>query len=690
MNKKLVEIVLDVPLFKGFDYVWEIDRLGKEPAVGQLVELEFGKKASVGIVVGIKEYPKEAPAWEIKPVLSVAPIEAIDASLIRLFNFASKYYLKPLGEVVLSSIPKEWKTVQKWKTLQKNVHKEIPLKKNEAAIVAYELNEAQDHAVKELINISSKKSFEAVLLKGITGSGKTAVYLEWISSVLADDNAQCLLLVPEINLTPQLEEELIKRFPEKEVAVLHSEVTSAKRARAWARAHMGLAKLIVGTRLSVMASIPNLKAIVVDEEHDGSYKQQEGIRYSARDLAIWRAADQKIPVVLTSATPSCETWQKALEQKITVLKLEQRAKPGAKKPNIVLVNMKDAKQRKQVDEYGLSEEVKNTIQKTLDRNLQTLVFINRRGYSPVLTCKSCGWKSNCPKCSSYLVLHKKDTLNSKSMLHCHHCGLVSWIPKHCPECGNQDIDVLGSGTQRIEDRLNELYPNKNIIRIDTDATRKKGSAQELFEQVHSGDAHIIVGTQMLSKGHDFDGVDTVIVLEADKSLYSQDFRSTEKLFAQLVQVSGRSGRSSKAVNPQILIQTEMPEHELYQALRAEVIDDYLTTIAKSREVAQLPPYSNQAILIGEAREAKVALELLNQIKFDAQQHANWPQDVKVYDVVPRLMAKVAGKERLQILLEAEQRPQLQTALEIILDLSEGYKKKSRSVRLTIERDPVTF
>lgn len=690
MTKKLVAIAIDVPLFKTFDYVWDIDCLNQLPCAGQLVEVEFGKKHTVGVVVEVTDYPAEAPAWEIKPVLNIAPIKPLESPLLKLCKFASKYYLKPLGEVILSAIPKEWKLPSKWKTLEKNYLKAPKLKTIDNKNFGYALNAAQQTAVERLKEISKKKAFEAVLLKGITGSGKTAVYLEWIASVLDDEQAQCLLLVPEINLTPQLEEELIAKFPHKEVAVLHSEVTSAKRASAWARAHLGFAKLIVGTRLSVMASLPNLKAIVVDEEHDGSYKQQEGIRYSARDLAIWRAADQKIPVVLTSATPSCETWQKALEQKLTVLRLEQRAKPGAKEPRIVLVNMKEAKRRQQIDEYGLSDEVKSAIQKTLDRNLQTLVFINRRGYSPVLTCKSCGWKSNCPKCSSYLVLHKKDTLNAKSMLHCHHCGLVSWIPKHCPECGNQDIDVLGSGTQRIEDRLSELFPSQKIIRIDTDATRKKGSAKELFDQVHSGEAHIVVGTQMLSKGHDFDGVDTVVVLDADKSLYSQDFRSTEKLFAQLVQVSGRSGRSHKAVNPQILIQTEMPEHELFQALMVTNIDSYLTEIAKSRELAQLPPYSNQAILIGEARQAKHVMEALLDIKRDAQQHPNWPKNVTIYDVVPRLMAKVAGKERMQLLLESVSRSELQTALEIILDFVELTKKKSRSVRITIERDPVTF
>ena len=535
--------------------------------------------------------------------------------------------------------------------------------------------------------MSAKKTFEPVLLKGITGSGKTAVYLTWLEKILETKGAQCLLLVPEINLTPQLEEELYKKFPDKKISVLHSDVASGKRAQAWLDAHLGKADFIVGTRLSIMSSIPNLKAIVVDEEHDASYKQQEGIRYSARDLAIWRAADLKIPVVLASATPSCETWQKSLEQKITTLNLTARAKPGAINPEIILIDLKEARRRGQLDQDGISDAVKQVLQETLKQKLQSLIFINRRGYAPVLTCSSCGWKSNCPKCSSYLVLHKKNTSTHKSMLHCHHCGLMTWIPKKCPDCGNQDISTLGNGTQKIEDHLERTFPHAKILRVDTDVIRGKGSAQALFEKIHQGQVDMIVGTQMLSKGHDFDSVDTVIVLDADKSLYSQDFRASERLFAQLIQVAGRSGRSEKAYKARILIQTEMPDYPLFKALQDKDIDQYLTEIAKERELTGLPPYASQALLIAEAKDARVIIEALNQIKEIAVQSQRYSSDVQIYDAVPRVMAKVAGKERAQLLIESMNRQALQKTLELLLDIVEDKKKKSRLIRYTIERDP---
>lgn len=700
MPQKTVQIVLDVPLYKVFDYAWDEEKLGKAAQEGMLVQVEFGKRVQVGVVVelpsskNVEEETKDKKSWEAKPVLAIAPIPPIDQGLMRLAKFSSKYYLKPLGEVLLSAIPVAWKKPEKWELLTKKFEKNKSKKKidveESSSNQEYQLNQEQQVAVDSLINLSNKNSFETVLLKGVTGSGKTAVYLKWIEQVLEEPGAQCLLLVPEINLTPQLEEELKARFPNKKISVLHSDVASGKRAQDWLSAHLGEADFIVGTRLSIMSSIPNLKAIVVDEEHDASYKQQEGVRYSARDLAIWRASDLKIPVVLASATPSCETWHKAIEKKLTVLTLNSRAKPGAIDPQVILVDTKEAKRRGQVDADGLSFEVRNAIEETFNSKLQSLIFINRRGYAPVLTCGACDWKSSCPHCSSFMVLHKKNTATNKNMLHCHHCGLMTWIPKKCPDCGNQDITTLGNGTQKIEDNLDATFSNAKVLRVDTDATRKKGAAQELFNQIHEGKVDIIVGTQMLSKGHDFDLVDTVVVLDADKSLYSQDFRAAERLFAQLVQVAGRSGRSQHAKKARILIQTEMPEHPLYQALKNNCIDEYLTEIAHSRQQANLPPYASQALLIAEGRFAKDVIESLNQIKQRAIEGGRWPAGVEIYDAVPRTMAKVAGKERAQLLIESVARQPMQQALEQLLDIVEEMKKKSRSIRFTIERDPSSY
>lgn len=688
MQKKIVRVAVDAPLYRMFDYGWNQDNLGGEPKIGQLVELEFGRKKTVAVVTEILPENHEAienTSWELKEVLGVAPIPELNGDFMRLAKFTAEYYIKPLGEILLSAIPADWKKASKWQNLAKKADKisaQEKEKKNaqRSGIVntkqeKFKLTDEQEHIVKELSKITDQKKFETVLLQGMTGSGKTAVYLEWIKYVLEKPNAQCLLLVPEINLTPQLVSELESSFPDKAVVVLHSEITSAKRAQSWLMAHLGKADLIVGTRLSVMASIPNIKAIVVDEENDPSYKQQEGVRYSARDLAIWRAADQKIPVLLVSATPSCETWEKVLSKKIQLMHLSKRAKEGAKHPQINIVDIKQQKQFGKLDQFGLSQVVKDAIKETLKNGLQSLIFINRRGFAPVLSCNACGWKSNCPKCSAYLVIHKKNTLGSKTTLNCHHCGLIAWVPKSCPECGNQDVGTLGSGTQKLEDALTELYPDAKILRVDTDATRKKGSAEELFEQIHEGAADIIVGTQMLAKGHDFEAVDTVVVLDADKSLYSHDFRSTERLFSQLIQVAGRGGRSSKAINPRIFIQTELPEHELYQAVKKNDVETYLTALTEARKVAGLPPYSSQALIIADGKDGRLVLETLNELREELFAQENWPAEVAVYDAVPRTMAKVAGRERAQILIEAAHRPHLQVALNLANEILEKKRKK---------------
>lgn len=694
MNKKIVNVAVDAPLHRLFDYEWDSKLLAKEPVMGMLVEVEFGKKLMVGVVMGITTTDQieqvDQKTRKLKAVIRVANIPPLNDDSLRLVRFTSKYYLKPLGEVVTSGIPAAWKKADRWDSLQNKKTKAANPQNHEKEKIKFELNETQAEVVNQLIACSNSNQYSPVLLKGITGSGKTAVYLNWIRHVLEAEDAQCLLLVPEINLTPQLETELKSSFPGKEVVVLHSGVTELKRAQAWLRAHLGTAKLIVGTRLSIMASIPHLKAIVVDEEHDASYKQQEGIRYSARDLAMWRASDLKIPIVLASATPSCETWQKSIDQKIKTLVLGKRAKPGSIEPNIQLIDIKQEKRLGKLAQSGLSEAAKKAIQETLAEGLQSLIFINRRGYAPVLNCNACGWKSSCPKCSSFLVLHKKNTLGTQSMLCCHHCGLVAWIPKKCPECGNQDISTLGNGTQKVEDGLEELFPGARVLRVDTDATRKKGSAKELFGKIHRGEVDIIVGTQMLSKGHDFESVDTVVVLDADSSLYSQDFRATEKLFAQMIQVAGRSGRSAKTKRARILIQTEVPEHELYLAVMNRDVDGYLNKIAQARSTVELPPYSNQALLLAEGRNREQVFEGLTQLKDQATRDPEWPKDVYMLDAISRMMAKIAGKERGQILIESIQRSSMQKALEILLGVVEAHKKKSRAIRYVIERDPSSY
>jgi len=386
-----------------------------------------------------------------------------------------------------------------------------------------------------------------------------------LARVLVDPTDQVLIMVPEINLTPQLEQSVREAFPEKTLAVLHSGLTERTRADAWMAANAGKAQIILGTRMSIMASIPNLKAIVVDEEHDLSYKQQEGVRYSARDLAIWRAKKNEIIVLLVSATPSLESWHAAVEGKYKRLTLSERGSKEASQPIIEILDLKEERRVGKKINNGISDSLIEAIHATLKKGLQTLIFINRRGYSPVLSCEACGWLSDCAKCSAHMVLHKLP--RGGSNLCCHHCGLIKYIPRSCPDCGNSDLLPIGQGTQKIEQYLAEVFSNAKILRIDADSTRTKGSAEELFGAVHDGQVDIVVGTQMITKGHDYQSVGLVGVIDADASLFSQDYRASERLFAQLMQVAGRAGRSGRSVQSKVIIQTRYPTAAPYKYLK---------------------------------------------------------------------------------------------------------------------------
>jgi primosomal protein N' (replication factor Y) len=532
-----VKIAIDVPLFQLFDYTWSLEELLQNPKVGDIVKVEFGKKIVAGIVIQIDENDTNANKQirNLKPVLEISPELKVTQQVINLCQFSSRYYLKPLGEILFSSLPSDWKKPNKWAVLQKQILKEQEKKQNNSNAEEYSwnLNEEQIKSLEYLKTSSNKKKFELTLLKGITGSGKTAVYLTWLKEVLKDQTAQCLILVPEINLTPQLEKIVKQVFVNEEVTVLHSDITSAQRNIAWWKIEKGISRVILGTRLSIFAPAKKIKAIVIDEEHDYSYKQQDGLRYNARDLAIWRASELKVPIVLTSATPSSETWQKVLQKKISLLTLNKKAKDGASLSNLSLINMDIERKNKKINAYGITEKLNEVITRTKKNNKQTLIYINRRGYAPILYCKTCSWKSTCKKCSAWMVVHKKIGSNRR-VLQCHHCGSNQYIPLSCPECGNQDLETLGMGTQKIEEFLKDTYPEIDTIRIDSDSTKTKGSAEALFKKIHAGDPLIIIGTQMIIKGHDFQHIQSIIVIDVDKSLYSQDFRAVEKIFSQLV------------------------------------------------------------------------------------------------------------------------------------------------------------
>jgi primosomal protein N' (replication factor Y) len=536
------------------------------------------------------------------------------------------------------------------------------------AITRPVLGRAQQEAVDALATL---EGFKPVLLHGVTGSGKTEVYLHAAERVLAAGR-QVLLLVPEINLTPQLEGVLRRRLEatagKDGVAVLHSGLADGERLSAWLRIVRGQARVLVGTRLALFTPIPNLGLIVVDEEHDPSYKQQEGLRYSARDLAIWRARDLGIPVVLGSATPSLETWQHAESGRYLKLSLPDRAQAAAP-PKIRLIDTRQIKLKE-----GLSPHVLTAVGERLARGEQSLIFLNRRGYAPVLHCEACGWVSGCKRCSAYMVLHRSASQRggqARHELRCHHCGWQERVPPACPDCGNQDLQPMGRGTQRLEEHLAELFPTARIARIDADSTRRKGSAHALFSQMHAGEIDILVGTQMVAKGHDFQNLGFVGVLNSDAMLFSHDFRAPERLFSQLMQVAGRAGRSGVA--SEVFVQTGYPEQPLYQSLIKHDYDGFARYALDERKAAGLPPFAFQALLTAEAPELAQAVGFLGQARAESEDGMLDGADeatraalarITLYDPVPLRVVRVANVERAQLLIESDHRPALQHFLHV--------------------------
>jgi primosomal protein N' (replication factor Y) len=704
----VVQVVIDKPLAQGFDYLWDAEKLGKLPEIGNVVEVSFARSKAVGLVIKVSDH-SEFDKAKLKSVERLAPLPVFDPALLHLMNFASQYYVHALGETILPVIPQMWKKADDWEKIPEKLesaekkHKKkidvIP----EGLITLDQLNDEQKNALQELLAGGAKENqYRAILLQGQTGSGKTAVFLNWLASILKDESAQVLLLVPEINLTPQLERRVKAYFPDKQMAVLHSGVSEKKRGIAWYEAMTGKAQIILGTRLAALTPMPNLRAIVVDEEHDTSYKQQDGTRYSARDLAIWRAHDQKIPILLSSATPSLETWLAAKSSRYEYIRLDQRAQ-GASLPSVHLINTRDPQNQFSPGDIGVPKEkslitktLANAITKSLVEKKQCLILINRRGYAPVLSCSACNWLSKCTQCSTYTVMHKAGALGKRSALSCHHCGLVKPIPQFCPECGNADLKTLGHGTQKLEDAIEEMWPQARVLRVDTDSSRKSKGAEALFQEIHDGNVDIVVGTQMIAKGHDYQNIGLVAVLDADSRLYSADFRAAERLFAQLVQVAGRAGRSgtSGQAGGDIYIETQYPEAPVFQYLLRHDVDGFLSFTASEREEAKLPPYSYQALIHAEGKSLDKAIQFLNELKARMKSRGMITRELKVYDPVPKPVMRVAGSERAQLLVESGNRKALQEALEMIdqelRQDSTGRISKTSRIRWLVERDPIAI
>ena len=707
-----VQVVLDKPLVQGFDYIWDSAVLGAAPYPGQLVEVPFGRTNAVGIVIKVSNHSYYELS-KLKKVSQRAPLPPLDSKTLQMLNFASQYYFSTLGEIALPSIPAYWKKPNKWQAFEQKSHgteirPEKKTSKKKAAsqpgqiepaspsgIQKDQLNPEQVKALKHLIgDASTAEAYRTIVLQGKTGSGKTAVYLNWIKEVLQSDDAQALILVPEINLTPQLEKRVAEFFPEKRIAVMHSGLSEKRRGIGWQETIQGKAKIILGTRLAALAAIPNLKAIVVDEEHDQSYKQQEGTRYSARDLCVWRAHQLSIPVVLASATPSLETWLAAEDGRYERIRLDARAL-STTMPKVKLVRLpKTATRTEQGEADLISPEVRDAITRNMMHKKQSLVLINRRGYAPILSCSACGWLSGCSKCSSYMVIHKSSILGKKAVLNCHHCGLIKEVPPFCPECGNAELSTIGQGTQKMEDYIQSHWPAAKVLRIDADSSKKSLHAESLFEKIHDGTADIIVGTQMIAKGHDYQNIGLVAVIDADSRLFSQDYRAAERLFAQLVQVAGRAGRASQDQQDagEICIETRYPDLPVFRHVLGHDVDGFLGHIAAERKDALLPPYSYQALIHAEAKNISTAIQFLMDIKKTVRNASDFPDGVRMYDPVPKTIVRVSSMERAQLVIESDSRKNLQQALaqldQVLRGLSQGRISLGSRVRWLIERDPL--
>jgi primosomal protein N' (replication factor Y) len=541
------------------------------------------------------------------------------------------------------------------------------------------------------------------LIFGATGSGKTEVYLQAVQRQLASDpQAQALLMVPEINLTPQLEERVVARFGAEQVVSMHSGMTPAQRLQSWLAAHSGRARIVLGTRMAVFASMPHLKLIVVDEEHDPSYKQQEGARYSARDLAIYRGRLEGAKVILGSATPSLESWHHSRPAaeggRYQRLLMPERVGAG-QMPFVRRVDMNN-QPRKTV----LSAPLLAAIQARVERGEQCMLLLNRRGYAPVLHCADCGWKSECSHCSAFRVFHKLDRT-----LRCHHCGLTERVPRACPACGNADIAPLGRGTEQLEEHLAELLIHVrrpdgqpiHILRIDADSTQHKGALERQLAQVHSGEVDVLVGTQMIAKGHDFRRITLVAAINPDNALFSSDFRAPERLFALLMQAGGRAGRdAAQSAQSEMWVQTFHPKHDVFAALKKHDYPAFAASQLIERKQAGLPPWSFQALLRADARSQEVAQSFLNAARLALQASGEDKADlqtlltqVSLYPAVPMSIQRVANVERAQMLLESPSRMALQkvlAALQPVLHTQRAAPEHKGLIRWLVDVDPLAI
>jgi len=665
----IVRVALDLPLPRLFDYLAPDS---DESDIGRRVTVPFGKGSRTGVIVELAT-ASEHPDAKLKAVTAILrDMPALPAEWLALCEFCARYYQTPLGEVTSFALPpmlRRGKMPRIKKAAGEIAASLAPTPGPARQVALPQLMAAQQAAIDAIFDTAG---FHAMLLHGVTGSGKTEVYLRAINAVLAN-GGQALMLVPEIALTPQLEGRVAARFPAAHIVCANSGMADAARARGFIEALGGRAQIVLGTRLAVFMPMPRLQLIIVDEEHDASFKQQDGLRYSARDVAIWRAHQLNIPIVLGSATPSLETFHHASSGRYRLLELPERAVAEAM-PAVRIVDT-----RREKLQEGLSAALLAGLQLRLERGEQSLVFLNRRGYAPVLACPPCGWISRCQRCAANLVLHLADR-----RLRCHHCGFEAQIPRACPDCGNVDLLPFGRGTQRLETMLAERFPEARVLRIDRDSASTPKKWQALLAAIHAGEADILVGTQMLAKGHDFPRLTLVGAVGADAALFAADFRAPERLFAQLMQVGGRSGRAD--LPGEVLIQTEYPDHPLYQALVDHDYARFARSQLDERRIAGFPPFSFQAMLRAEARTMEQALAFLAAARESARPLAD---GVTLYDPVPMRLQRLMTLERGQLLVESVSRPALQAFLTKWMDALYALKAPG-GLRWHLDVDPLEF
>jgi primosomal protein N' (replication factor Y) len=735
----ILRVALNSPLRTLFDYLPPDDYTLNDFTPGQRLHVPFGKNSvRIGIIISIAD-TTQVPEYKLKKALALLDETPLfPARHLKLIEWASRYYHHPIGDVVFTSIPSSlrkgkaanikqeifWHLTAHGKTYEGKLNphelsrakkqlaifqfikqhqdgvsqthiqnefenartplKELSIKnlieKTAAAekfdeVIPYQNdntwtlkpNKEQQYAIDKII--SSSTAYHAFLLNGITGSGKTEVYLQLIRHILVSGK-QVLVLIPEIGLTSQFIERIKQRFGDNIVA-LHSGLSEAERLIAWLKARDGKASMVLGTRSAIWTPMPKLGMIIIDEEHDLSYKQQDGLRYSARDLALIRGQKEKIPVVLGSATPSMESIKNARDGRYHELLLSKRVS-NAKLPEIQIHDVRNEKMHGAISRYLLKN-----IEQRLRNKQQTLLFLNRRGYAPVIMCHDCGFIAQCPRCNVYMTFHKH-----KNRLYCHHCEHSELLPGTCPDCsGNQLFDV-GHGTERLEETLAGLLPKAKILRIDRDSTRRKGSMQKMLEDIHLGDADILIGTQMLAKGHHFPDVTLVGIVDADRGLFSVDYRASERMAQILIQVSGRAGRGDTPGT--VIVQTHYPEHPLLNKLALHDYGQFTELLLEERQQTQLPPFTFQVLIRAESNQQAVAMKFLNIARTRLQTLTQGK--LEIYGPVSAPMEKRAGRYRFQLIIQAGNR---QTIKKFLTPWVNDLDKitEARKVRWSVDVDP---